>query len=317
MNCPTCDKPAKRFGKDRKGNQRFRCLTCGKTFQEPKVKTLDNMTLAEGKALSVLQHLVEGCSVRSTERLTGVHRDTILSLLTVAGRKCEALMEERIKGLSVREVQCDEQWQYIAMKNKTKLKQGLKDETIGDSWVFTAIDRNTKLILAWHLGHRTMNDTVAFTEKLAYATEGNFQVTTDGFAAYRDAIIHSLGAQHVDFAQLVKTYAAAQNETRYSPAECIGAKKVAVFGNPDMAKVSTSHSERHNLSTRMQTRRFTRLTNAFSKRWEKHHAALALWLAYYNFCRIHSSIRCTPAMEAGITKSVWSLKELLEAATQF
>jgi hypothetical protein len=123
----------------------------------------------------------------------------------------------------------------------------------------------------------------------------------------------SLGAQHVDFAQLVKIYAATSEETRYSPAECIAAKKVVIYGNPDMDKVSTSHMERHNLSTRMQTRRYTRLTNAFSKKWETHHAALALWFTYYNFCRVHSSLRVTPAMEAKITDHVWTLKELLAA----
>src|SRR5436190_5586044 len=122
MNCPACEKPAKKFGKDRKGNQRFRCLSCAKTFQQPKVKTLDDMRLSEGKALAVLSHLIEGCSVRSTERLTGVHRDTILSLLTIAGRKCEALMLDRIRGLKISNAECDEVWSWIAMKKKTKTR---------------------------------------------------------------------------------------------------------------------------------------------------------------------------------------------------
>lgn len=269
------------------------------------------MILAEDKAISVLHHLVEGCSIRSTERITGVHRDTILKLLVLVGEKCERLMDERIKGLHVSEVQCDEQWQYIGMKQKTKKQKGIDDETLGDSWVFTAIERHSKLILCWHLNKRTEADTIAFTEKFAHATEGNFQVTTDGFKPYQHAIVLSLGAQHVDFAQLVKVYAAKQDETRYSPAECIGANKVTIYGNPDMDKGSTSHVERHNLSTRMASRRYTRLTNAFSKKWSKHHAALALWFAYYNFCRVHRTLRVTPAMEAGITDHVWELKELL------
>jgi transposase-like protein/IS1 family transposase len=311
MNCQACNAPAKKFGKDRDGNQRYRCLTCGKTFGGPKEKPLGSMILSEEKAISVLQHLVEGCSIRSTERITGVHRDTILKLLVVVGEKCERLMNERIKGLHVREVQCDEQWQYIGMKQKTKRHKGIEDDTMGDSWVFTAIERNTKLILCWHLGKRTEADTITFTEKLADATEGNFQVTTDGFKPYQHTIVMSLGAQHVDFAQLVKIYAVEQKEVRYSPAECIGANKVAIFGNPDMEKVSTSHVERHNLSTRMQSRRYTRLTNAFSKKWEKHHAALALWFAYYNFCRVHRTLRVTPAMEAKITDHVWTLRELI------
>jgi transposase-like protein/IS1 family transposase len=314
MNCIDCNGLTKKHGKDRAGDQRYRCLSCGKTFTEPKQKPLGDMILAEDKALSVLAHLVEGCSIRSTERLTGVHRDTILKLLVVVGEKCERLMDERIKGLRVSQVQCDEQWQYIGMKQKTKNRKGIEDSSLGDSWVFTAIERSTKLILRWHLGKRTEADTIAFTEKLAHATEGNFQVTTDGFKPYEHAIVVSLGAQHVDFAQLVKIYAAKQeNETRYSPSECIGAHKVAIYGNPDMDMVSTSHVERHNLSTRMQSRRYTRLTNAFSKKWSKHHAALALWFAYYNFCRVHRTLRVTPAMESGLTDHVWSLQELLTA----
>lgn len=189
---------------------------------------LDNMILAEGKALAVLQHLVEGCSVRSTERLTGVHRDTILNLLGIAGRKCEALMLDLISDQKVTDVECDEVWQYIAMKSKTKDKKELTDPTIGDAWTFTAIERHSKMILAWHLGHRTYNDTVAFTEKLAYATSGSFQITTDGFAAYKDAIVYSLGAQKVDFAQLVKIYSSnPEPETRYSPAKCLARSKEA------------------------------------------------------------------------------------------
>ncbi len=316
MNCPTCESPAKKFGKDRKGNQRFRCLSCAITFQAPKVKTLDNSRLAEGKALAVLSHLIEGCSVRSTERLTGVHRDTILNLLTIAGRKCEALMLDRIQGLKVSEVECDEVWSYVGMKKKTKTLKGETSDEIGDAWTFTAIERNSKLILAWHVGQRTQDDTLIFTEKIAHATAGSFQISTDGFGPYRDAVVMSLGVQRVSFAQLIKIYRSnPMDETRYSPAECTGARKEVIMGNPDMDRVSTSHIERHNLSVRMENRRFTRLTNAFSKRWENHRAALALYFAYYNFCRMHKTLRCTPAMAAGVVDHVWTLKDLLLAAT--
>jgi transposase-like protein/IS1 family transposase len=317
MNCQRCEGPVKKFGKDRGGNQRFRCDACKVTFTEPhekKPRLVGTMILTEEKIIECLHPLVEGCSIRSTERLTGVHRDTILRLLETAGKKCEEVMIDRIKGLRVSDVQCDEQWQYIGMKQKTKNNKGIEDESLGDSWVFTAFERHSKLILAWHLGHRTENDTIQFTEKLAYATEGSFQVTTDGFKPYQHAIVLSLGAQHIDFAQLVKIYVAPrEGEARYSPAECTGCKKVAIYGDPNPAMVSTSHVERHNLSTRMQSRRYTRLTNAFSKKWNKHHSALALWYAYYNFCRVHRSLRVTPAMEAGITDHVWSIKELLNA----
>lgn len=271
------------------------------------------MILSEAKALACLNLLVEGCSIRSTERITGVHRDTILDLLMTVGDKCERLMEDRIKGLVVNDVQADEIWGFVGIKQKTKNFQGRgDDDTLGDAYCFIGIERDTKLILAWHLGRRTEADTICFTEKLAHATRGNFQITTDGFKPYQHAVVLSLGAQHVDFAQLVKLYTAdREGEARYSPAECTGAKKVPIYGNPDMAKVSTSHIERQNLTVRMSMRRMTRLTNAFSKKWLNHKAAYALYFAHYNFCRVHSSLRVTPAMESGITDHVWSLSELL------
>jgi transposase-like protein/IS1 family transposase len=313
MYCQSCNGQTKKFGKDRNGNQRFRCLSCGKTFAQPVKRLLGRMTLAEDKAIMCLQLLVEGNSIRSIERITDVNRNTILSLLAVAGERCEKLMQDRIKDLSVKDVQCDEVWGYVGMKEKTKTNQGIEDSTLGDAWTFTAIERNTKMILAFHLGRRTEADTIAFTEKLAHATKGSFQITTDGFKPYQHAVVMSLGAQRVDFAQLVKLYSATPEgpQTRYSPAECTGTRKVPIYGNPDMSKVSTSHIERHNLSIRMSTRRMTRLTNAFSKSWVNHQAALALYLAFYNFCRVHQTLRITPAMEAGITNHVWTMKELL------
>jgi transposase-like protein/IS1 family transposase len=311
MNCQNCNGQTKKFGKDRKGNQRVRCLSCGKTQTIPYAKPLGSMYLAEDKALACLGLLVEGMSVRAIERVTGVHRDTILDLLVTVGAKCEKLMDEKIVGLKVNDVQADEVWAFVQMKEKTKKRQELTDETIGDAYTFTAIDRDTKLILCWHLGRRTARDTGIFVEKLERATSSRFQLTTDGFGGYPDAVSYSLGTR-VDYAQLVKQYAASvEGERRYSPAECIGAKKFPVIGNPDPARINTSHVERMNLTIRMHTRRLTRLTNAFSKKWSNLKAAMALQFAYYNFCRVHSSIRCTPAMEAGITKTVWTLKDLL------
>ena len=198
------------------------------------------------------------------------------------------------------------------MKEKTKARKGKEETTIGDAWTFVAIERYSKLVLAWHLGRRTEADTIAFTEKIAAATMGSFQITTDGFKPYEDAVVLSLGAQKVDFAQLVKLYKAnPENETRYSPAVCTGCKKAVVYGNPDTDKISTSHVERSNLTMRMQMRRLTRLTNAFSKKWEKLYAMLALYFGWYNFCRVHGSLRVTPAMEAGLTDHIWEITELL------
>ena len=315
MNCETCNAPAKKHGKDRQGHQRYRCLTCGKTFIEAYEKPVADMILSEEKILSVLQHLVEGCSIRSTERITGVHRDTILKLLVAVGEKCESMMAERIKGVSVKEVQCDELWGFVGMKERTKKHQGIAGDGVGDAWTFIAIERHTKLILAWHLGRRTAADTLAFTEKLAWATaDHSFQISTDGFAPYKDAIVMSLGAKKVDFAQVIKVFGKPQDEDhRYSLPEVIDIEKIPVFGNPDLDKATTSHIERQNLNVRMAMRRFTRLTNAFSKKWAKLHAALALYFAYYNFCRIHSSIKVTPAMEAKITDHVWTLEELIKS----
>lgn len=313
MNCPTCSAQPQKYGIDRRGQQRFHCLPCNTSFIAPHARPLGRMILAEDKALFCLNLLVEGNSVRSTERITGVHRDTILDLLLSVGDKCERLMEDRIKGLVVNDVQADEIWGFVGIKQKTKNFQGRgDDDTLGDAYCFIGIERDTKLILAWHLGRRTEADTICFTEKLAHATRGSFQITTDGFKPYQHAVVLSLGAQHVDFAQLVKLYTAdREGEARYSPAECTGAKKVPIYGNPDMAKVSTSHIERQNLTVRMSMRRMTRLTNAFSKKWLNHKAAYALYFAHYNFCRVHSSLRVTPAMESGITDHVWGLPELL------
>jgi len=270
------------------------------------------MILAEAKALMCINLLVEGNSVRSTERITGVHRDTILDLLLSVGAKCERLLEDRIRGLPVRDVELDEIWGFVGMKQKMKNFLGIESDELGDAYCFIAIERNTKLILAWHLGQRTRPDPVAFTEKLARATVGGFQVSTDGFIPYRDAVVYSLGGQYVDFAQIVKVYAASrEGEQRYSPAEVIDCVKTPIFGDPDPARICTSHIERQNLTVRMSMRRMTRLTNAFSKKWLNHKAAYALYFAHYNFCRIHTTLRVTPAMESGITDHIWSLADLL------
>lgn len=315
MNCTACGMSTKKFGKDRNGHQRFRCLSCKKTFIEVHERPLGEMRLSMEKAISVLQHLVEGCSIRTTERITGVEKRTILSLLALVGCRSEQFMSQRIHSLQVKDVSCDEIWGYVGMKARTKARKKISEKELGDAWCFIGMERNTKLILAWHLGKRNMDDTVAFTEKLAHATTGNFQITTDAFPAHKDAIIHSLGAQHVDFAQVVKVYRSNQeSETRYSPSVCIGCKKIATFGNPNLPKATTSHIERQNLSVRMGMRRMTRLTNAFSKKWINLKHAYALQFAYYNFCRVHQTLKVTPAMESGLTDHVWTISELIQAA---
>lgn len=313
MNCTICQsEKTKKFGKDRKGNQRFRCLACEKTFQEVQDKPLGDMLLPMEKALSVLEHLVEGCSIRTTARIAKIHHGTVLSLLETVGAKCATLLDAMIVDVPVSNVQCDEVWGFVEQKEATKKINGKEsDENIGDAYCFIAIERDTKLILAWHLGRRTSADTQIFTEKLANATSGNFQINTDGFKPYHQAIKASLG-ERVDFAQIVKVFGKPEgDEHRYSMPQVIETKKTAIIGDPNMDLATTSHIERQNLTVRMGMRRMTRLTNAFSKKWANLNHAYAIQFAYYNFCRIHSTIRVTPAMEAGITDHVWSLSELL------
>jgi transposase-like protein/IS1 family transposase len=312
MVCHNCQIQAKRFGKDRKGVQRYRCNGCKKTFSELQDRPLGTMRLPMEKALQVLQLLVEGVSVRSAERITGVEKKTILSLLERVGERCEMLLENLIRNVPVRDVQCDELWAFVQMKEKTKTRKALTTEKLGDAYCFVAIERTTKLVLSWHLGRRSAGDTEVFINKLDHAAAGEFQITTDGFAPYRDAIGFTLGGR-TDFAQLIKVYGETPDEHRYSPAKVLGTKAERQHGMPDRDRVCTSHVERQNLTIRMSMRRLTRLTNGFSKKWENLKAAYALHFAHYNFCRVHSSIRCTPAMEAGLTKSVWTLKDLLTA----
>jgi len=257
--------------------------------------------------------MLEGMSVRSIQRITGIHQATILDLMVLAGDRCEKLMEERIKGIAVKDVEADEIWGFCGMKNRHKLFKGITDPKIGDAYTFVGIERNTKLILAWHLGQRDAENTEAFTEKLERATSGYFQLTTDGWRPYENAVSYSLGTR-VDYAMLIKVYAKdREGEQKYSPPEVVETVTKIQIGDPDPSRICTSIVERSNLSIRTSVRRLTRLTNAFSKKWENLRAMLALYFAYYNFCRIHSSIRCTPAMEAGITTHVWELRELLTA----
>jgi IS1 family transposase len=274
------------------------------------------MRIPFDKALLCLTLLVEGNSLRSIERITGIHRDTVMTVLLKAGERCEKLLEKRIKGLKVKDVEADEIWCFVKMKKMTRLEKGITDPHVGDAYTFVGIERNTKMILAWHLGQRDTVDTEIFTEKLNRATGGeghHFQLTTDGLKTYPEAVSYSLGTR-VDYAQLIKVYGKDHDpdgEQKYSPPLVVDTQTIPIIGHPDPRRVCTSIVERGNLSIRTSLRRFTRLTIGFSKKWENLRAALALYFAYYNFCRIHSTIRCTPAMEAGITGHIWELKELI------
>lgn len=313
MTCHNCRIICKRFGKHRNGLQRFRCNQCRTTFTEDHTNPLGDMRLSLNKAANILQLLVEGLSVRSVERITGVHRDTILSLLVLAGQRCERLLADTITRLEVRDVECDEMWGFVGMKERAKSRAQKDIPAIGDAYTYVAIERNSKLILAWHLGKRSRQDTLAFIIKLRNATAGKFQLSTDGWTAYPDAIERVFGAD-IHYAQIIKVYKASRDgEQRYSPAEVADVEVVPRVGMPDYERICTSHVERQNLTMRMQIRRLTRLTNGFSKKWENLNAAVALHFAYYNFCRVHRTLRVTPAMESGIANRIWTLSELLVA----
>lgn len=312
MTCADCEVRCQRFGKHRNGLRRFRCPKCKRTYTEPHRLTLGEMYLSEEKALMALKLLVEGNSIRSTMRITDVDQNTIMKLLALAGERCEKLMGRMLVNVTVRDVECDEIWGYVQKKEGHKRPEEKDDTTIGDAYCFVAIERHSKLVLNFTLGPRDRGTTEVFIEGVRGATAPrHFQITTDGFAPYKTAIPDTLG-DRVDFAQLIKVYRAPQEgEARYSPAEVASVEVVPVLGNPDSERICTSIVERQNLTIRMQMRRMTRLTNAFSKKWENLWAAYCLHFAYYNFCRIHRSLRVTPAMEAGITDRVWTLSDLL------
>jgi len=313
MTCHYCCAIAKRFGYDRKQNQRFRCLQCGKTFTEPRNKPLGDMRIPIEKAMLCLQMLVEGCSIRTIERITGIGKTAIISLLLTAGEKCQRVMRDKIKNVSLQFVEADEIWGFVQRKNRHVKEDDPDRDRVGDAYTFVAIEAKSKLVICYELGRRDIPTATRFIQKLHDAASARFQLTTDGLKAYLEAVETVFGTE-IDFAQLVKSYRSddgSSAERRYSPGDFIGSKKVTVMGQPNEDKINTAYVERQNLTMRMMMRRLTRLTNAFSKKWENLNYALALHFAYYNFCRVHQSLRVTPAMEAGITDHVWTIEELV------
>jgi transposase-like protein/IS1 family transposase len=313
--CPNCGNASKRFGKHRNGLQRFRCIACLKTFTEAHARSFRvEDYLKERRGIMAIQLLVEGCSIRTVERITGIRAATLVDLLLIAGERCERLMDS-IRNVPVKDVQCDEIWAYVGKKERNKTTDEYGDDNIGDCWTWTAIERHSKLVLAYSVGRRDIDHAFELMFKLRRATsDSRFQLTTDGLKAYVHAV-HAMLSDRVDFAQLIKFYSQPrEGEQRYSPAQMVEAVPVAVIGDPDPKNICTSHVERQNLTMRMQIRRLTRLTNAFSKKIECHRAAIALHFAYYNWCRIHGTLRITPAMESGLTDHVWTISELLNLA---
>lgn len=269
--------------------------------------------LRQGKQEAAIAALVEGASIRSVERMTGIHRDTIMRLMVRIGQGCENLMDSYMHSLKCQIIQVDELWCYVGKKQR-HLKETDNLEEFGDQWVFVALDAETKLIPSYLVGKRTATNAQAFLADLSQRIENRFQLSSDCLPIYVDAVELAFGAG-VDYGQVLKTYEAEPiGPGRYSPPKVIRADRIIISGSPKLSKVSTSYVERQNLTMRMQMRRFTRLTNAFSKKLENLKAAVALHFAHYNFVRVHQTLKVTPAMEAGVTNRLWTIAELLEWA---
>lgn len=258
----------------------------------------------------VISCLIEGCSIRATVRMTGVAKNTIVKLLADIGCACAGYHNRTVRNLKVRRLQADEIWSFVGAKAKnTRLEK--KQEGWGDVWTWVGIDADTKLVVSYLVGGRDGGWAKDFMEDCAKRISNRVQITTDGHKAYLEAVESAFGCD-IDYAQLHKIYGAPSDEEtrRYSPAKCIGCDMKVVSGDPDPKHVSTSYVERQNLTMRMHMRRFTRLTNGFSKKVDNHRHSVALHYMFYNFCRVHQTLRCTPAMEAGLADHVWTVEEL-------
>lgn len=266
------------------------------------------------KRVQILSMLCEGSSMRSISRVADVSINTVSKMLVDAGQVCAAYHDQYVRGLTCKRVQCDEIWSFCHSKDKNVKGAKAAPEGAGNVWTWTALDADTKLICTWAVGGRDAESARNIMEDLQSRVKTRMQITTDGLRLYLDAVQEAFGDDGADFAQLIKIFGAPEgkgNDRRYSPAECVGTKKIAVDGNPDIKHVSTSYVERQNLNMRMGMRRFTRLTNAFSKKLENHCHALALYFMFYNFARIHKTLKVSPAMASGVTDKLWSMEDIV------
>jgi IS1 family transposase len=265
------------------------------------------------KQIAVIGALAEGSSIRSIERITGIHRDTIMRLGVRVGKGCTALMDAKMRNLSCNRLEVDEIWGFVGKKERN-VKQGDGKE-IGSVWTWCALDAETKLVPAFKVADRSPVAATAFMQDLASRMANRVQLSTDGYAAYVKAVEASFGNE-VDYGAIVKVFGTyAFEERRYSTSGVISAEKIVRTGRPNYDLISTSYVERLNATTRLHMRRLTRLTHAFSKKFENFEAAVGLHFGYYNFVKRHSTLRCTPATAAGVTTEQWSIGELLEAAS--
>jgi IS1 family transposase len=263
----------------------------------------------------IIGALVEGNSIRSTERMTDTHRDTIMRLMVEVGTGCAALANDQMRGLACQRIEVDEIWSYVG-KKQMHPKPTDDRRRLGDQWTFVAIDPDTKLIPAYRVGKRTRDSAVAFMTDLSERLSNRVQISSDSLRTYIDAVERAFGAD-VDYGQIVKFYDAEPiGPGRYAPPRVTGVERTVIAGSPDQAHISTSHVERQNLTMRMSIRRFTRLTKAFSKKFKNLQAAVALHFAHHNLVRLHKTLRVTPAMAANVMDRVWSLEELVEQTSK-
>lgn len=263
----------------------------------------------------IISLLVEGMSLRAITRITGASINTVTKLLVDAGRACSEYQDQALRNLTCKRLQVDEIWAFCYAKAKNAPTAKAAPKQAGDLWTFVAIDADTKLVPSWYVGNRDAECARDFLLDLRDRLTGRVQLTSDGHRAYLDTVSDAF-ANEIDYGVLVKHYAAPQPEAeagrRYSPTPCVGAERRRSIGNPDPTHISTSHIERQNLTMRMNMRRFTRLTNAFTKKAENHVHAVSLHFMYYNFCRIHQTLRVTPAMAAGVTKKLWEITDIVD-----
>jgi len=264
----------------------------------------------------ILGMMAEGVSIRAITRMTGASKNTVVKLLADAGRAFSEYQDRTLRGLPCKRLQLDEIWSFVYAKQKNVATAKKAPEGAGDIWTWTAIDADTKLVPSWYVGARDAYAAQAFISDLALRLANRVQLTTDGHRPYLDAVEQAFGAD-IDYAMLVKIYGDAPGQGRYSPGECKGAVKRRIEGRPISEHISTSYAERQNLSMRMGMRRFTRLTNAFSKKVENHAYNIAIYFMHYNFVRIHQTLRCTPAMAAGVSATLWELADMVRVLEEW
>jgi IS1 family transposase/transposase-like protein len=299
----------KKHGKDSKGNARRRCCTCGKTFIDKPETAYGNLRITDREAATALGMLLEGMAIRAVERITGICRETLCDLVLRVGQRCERFFAAQVRDLKVDDVQCDEIHSFIGMRAKQQMDLNRSQE-FGDTWTWIAIERNTKMVLAFQIGNRDNFNACSFLRKLNDATTGHFQISTDGLNQYTNNVPFTFG-NRVDFGQLIKSYSQMQSTIRYAPGTIIASEKRAIYGNPDKDRICTSHIESFNQKFRAHLKRFARLTAAHSKSVKHHEAMQAIYFCFYNFCRKHETIKQTPAMAAGLTEKQWTISDLL------